>query len=177
LSNEADTCRRYVLPKLYEAGWTDDQISEQKYFTDGRIIPVGRKHRRRPGKKTDYLLAYRPDFPIAVVEAKADYKLPGDGLQQSRPARPPRPPDTGLQRVRLQANEQTLHRRDPAVLHAPSNHVLVKRLQSVRDSQDPDPAGDGPDSRMSSGQAVSSDARRLMPEESRFPSSSISCRR
>jgi type I restriction enzyme R subunit len=50
LSNEADTCRRYVLPKLYEAGWTDDQISEQKYFTDGRIIPVGRKHRRRPGK-------------------------------------------------------------------------------------------------------------------------------
>jgi hypothetical protein len=27
---EADTCRRYVLPKLYAAGWTDDQISEQK---------------------------------------------------------------------------------------------------------------------------------------------------
>jgi type I restriction enzyme, R subunit len=83
LSNEADTCRRYVLPKLYEAGWQDDQISEQKYFTDGRIVPVGRKHRRRPGKKTDYLLAYKPDFPIAVVEAKADYKLPGDGLQQA----------------------------------------------------------------------------------------------
>jgi hypothetical protein len=31
---EADTCRKYVLPKLYEAGWTDDQISEQKYFPD-----------------------------------------------------------------------------------------------------------------------------------------------
>lgn len=30
---EADTCRKYVLPKLYAAGWTDDQISEQKTFT------------------------------------------------------------------------------------------------------------------------------------------------
>ena len=38
LSNEADTCRRYVLLKLYEAGCTDDQINEQKYFTDGRIV-------------------------------------------------------------------------------------------------------------------------------------------
>jgi len=25
---EADTCRKYVLPKLYVAGWNDDQISE-----------------------------------------------------------------------------------------------------------------------------------------------------
>lgn len=32
---EADTCRKYVLPKLYAAGWTDDQISQEKYFTDG----------------------------------------------------------------------------------------------------------------------------------------------
>jgi type I restriction enzyme R subunit len=40
---EADTCRKYVLPKLYAAGWTDDQISEQKSFTDGRIVVVGTK--------------------------------------------------------------------------------------------------------------------------------------
>jgi len=45
---EADTCRKYVLPKLYAAGWNDDQISEQKSFTDGRIIVVGNKARRRP---------------------------------------------------------------------------------------------------------------------------------
>ena len=36
--SEADTCRTYVLPKLYAAGWTDDQISEQRTFTDGRIV-------------------------------------------------------------------------------------------------------------------------------------------
>ncbi len=80
---EADTCRMYVLPKLREAGWTDDQIREQKYFTDGRIIVTGRKHFRKPGKKTDYLLYYRPDYRIAVVEAKAAYKKPADGLQQA----------------------------------------------------------------------------------------------
>jgi len=80
---EADTCRKYVLPRLYEAGWTDDQISEQKYFTDGRIVPVGQGHVRKVGKRVDYLLRYHPDFPIAVVEAKAAYKKPGDGLQQA----------------------------------------------------------------------------------------------
>ena len=80
---EADTCRKYVLPKLYNTGWTDDQINEQKYFTDGRIIAVGKKHKRKPGKKADYILRYTPDFPIAVIEAKAEYKNAGDGLQQA----------------------------------------------------------------------------------------------
>jgi len=80
---ESDTCRKYVLPNLYQAGWTDDQISQEKYFTDGRIVPVGRGHLRKPGKRADYLLRYRPDFAIAVVEAKAAYKKPGDGMQQA----------------------------------------------------------------------------------------------
>lgn len=82
--NEADTCRKYVLPKLYAAGWNDDQISEQKSFTDGRILVVGGKARRRPAKRADYLLRYARDFMLAVVEAKAAYRLPGDGLQQAK---------------------------------------------------------------------------------------------
>ena len=53
---EADTCRKHVLPKLYAAGWTDDQISEQRYFTDGRIVIAGTKVNRRPQKRADYLL-------------------------------------------------------------------------------------------------------------------------
>lgn len=81
---EADTCRKYVLPKLYAAGWNDDQISEQKSFTDGRIIVVGNKARRRPSKLADYLLRYARDYMLAVVEAKAAFKLPGDGLQQAK---------------------------------------------------------------------------------------------
>jgi type I restriction enzyme R subunit len=81
---EADTCRVYVLPKLYGAGWTDDQISEQKTFTDGRIILAGDKAKRRPQKRADYLLRFRKDFAIAVVEAKSVYESPGDGLQQAK---------------------------------------------------------------------------------------------
>ncbi len=81
---EADTCRQYVVPKLYAAGWTDDQISEQKSFTDGRIVVAGSKPTRRPQKRADYLLKYRRDFTLAVVEAKSVYKNPGDGLQQAK---------------------------------------------------------------------------------------------
>ncbi|MGA2308185.1 MAG: DEAD/DEAH box helicase family protein [Candidatus Bathyarchaeia archaeon] len=80
---EADTCRKYVVPKLHSAGWSDEQIIEQKYFTDGRIVTTGEKHFRKPGKKADYILRYRPDFTIAVIEAKAAFKKPGDGLQQA----------------------------------------------------------------------------------------------
>ncbi len=81
---EADTCRKYVLPKLYAADWTDDQISEQKSFTDGRIIVAGSAARRGPQKRADYLLRYRPSLMLAVVEAKASYKKSRDGLQQAK---------------------------------------------------------------------------------------------
>ncbi len=84
--NEADTCRKYVLPKLIAAGWDNDprSFTEQKTFTDGRIVLVGEKIRRRPQKRADYLLRYTRDFVIAVVEAKAAYKSISDGLQQAK---------------------------------------------------------------------------------------------
>jgi len=84
MATEADTCRRYVLPKLYAAGWTDDQISEQRTFTDGRIMVAGTKVWRRPQKRADYLLRYRSNLMVAVVEAKASHKGPADGLQQAK---------------------------------------------------------------------------------------------
>jgi len=84
LITEADTCRKYVVPKLYSSGWSDDQISEQKTFTDGRIIVSGEKYIRKKQKRSDFLLKYRRDFSIAVVEAKSAYKNAGDGLQQAK---------------------------------------------------------------------------------------------
>ena len=86
MANEADTCRKYVVPKLQAAGWEDEphRVNEQVTFTDGRIVVTGRKGRRRPGKRADYILRYRPDFPIAVVEAKPTYKTPGEGMQQAK---------------------------------------------------------------------------------------------
>lgn len=81
---EADTCRKWVTPKLYEAGWSDDQIQEQHSFTDGRILSSAKKIRRLPQKRADYRLRYTRDFAIAVVEAKASYKTAGEGLQQAK---------------------------------------------------------------------------------------------
>jgi type I restriction enzyme R subunit len=86
--NEADTCRTYVVPKLQAAGWENApfSIAEQRYFTNpkGRVRVVGGRIVRGKPKRADYLLRYRRDFPIAIVEAKADYKTPGAGLGQAK---------------------------------------------------------------------------------------------
>ena len=83
--NEADTCRKYVVPKLQAAGWDErpHAINEQRTFTDGRVLFIGGKARRGKQKRADYLLRYSGDFPIAVVEAKARYKHAAEGLQQA----------------------------------------------------------------------------------------------
>jgi type I restriction enzyme R subunit len=82
--SEADTCRKEVLPKLYESQWTNELILEQRTFTDGKIIVIGRKARRKKAKRFDYLLRYSQNFPIAIVEAKKKYKLAADGIQQAK---------------------------------------------------------------------------------------------
>jgi type I restriction enzyme R subunit len=86
VSNEAETCRKYVVPKLIAGGWDDEphSIAEQRTITYGRIVLTGNRAYRRKQKRADYLLRYTRDFPIAVVEAKPEYKLPADGLQQAK---------------------------------------------------------------------------------------------
>lgn len=83
---EADTCRKYVVPLLQQAGWDNEpsSIAEQRTITDGRIVPVGKGFVRKAPKRVDYLLRYRRDTPLAVVEAKAAYKTAGDGMQQAK---------------------------------------------------------------------------------------------
>jgi type I restriction enzyme R subunit len=86
MKTEADTCREYVLPKLQAAGWDKEpySLAEQRYFTDGRIIVAGTKIKRGKQKRADYLLRYRRDFTLAVVEAKPEHKKPADGMQQAK---------------------------------------------------------------------------------------------
>lgn len=83
---EADTCRKFVVPKLQAAGWDDEpcSIAEQRSITDGRIVPVGKGFVRKPPRRVDYLLRYERNFPLAIVEAKRAYKSAGDGLQQAK---------------------------------------------------------------------------------------------
>jgi type I restriction enzyme R subunit len=82
--SEADTCLKYITPGLQAAGWDiHSQIRMQYGFTDGRVIPIGLKGKRKTGKRADYLLSYRRNQPIAVVEAKA-WDVPAEnGLQQA----------------------------------------------------------------------------------------------
>ena len=86
MPTEADTCRKFVVPKLQAAGWDNEphSIAEQRTITDGRVVPVGKGFIRKPPKRVDYLLRYMRDFPLAVVEAKAMYKTAADAVQQAR---------------------------------------------------------------------------------------------
>ena len=81
---EDETCRDYVVPRLKAAGWSDDQIQMQFPITDGRITSVGSKHRRDKPLRADYVLEHVPGLPVAVVEAKREYSVPGKGMQQAK---------------------------------------------------------------------------------------------
>lgn len=83
---EADTCRKYVTPRLQAAGWgaAPHDFAEQRTFTDGRIHVYGDKTQRGTQRCADYLLRYTRNCTVAVLEAKAAYELPADGLQQAQ---------------------------------------------------------------------------------------------
>lgn len=82
--SEQDIRTKYITPALTEAGWdTMTQLREEVTFTDGRIIARGRSHRRGKRKSVDYLLYYRANLPLAVVEAKSNAKPEGHGMQQA----------------------------------------------------------------------------------------------
>ncbi|MCQ8129750.1 DEAD/DEAH box helicase family protein [Methylomonas sp. WSC-6] len=83
---EADTCREFVTPKLVSAGWsaTPHAIGEQRTFTNGRVFVTGGKVRRGQQKRADYLLYYRRDFPLAVVEVKSLAFPAETAVQQAR---------------------------------------------------------------------------------------------
>lgn len=82
MKTEADTCRTYIVPKLHAAGWEDEYITEQMVLMRGRIVPIGERHTRKEGLRPDYVLFIQRNIPIAVVEAKAEYKSPAAGCNK-----------------------------------------------------------------------------------------------
>lgn len=59
------------------------QIREEVALTDGKILVRGRMHKRGPRKFADYILYYKPNIPLAVIEAKDNNHSLGDGMQQA----------------------------------------------------------------------------------------------
>jgi type I restriction enzyme R subunit len=84
---EADIRSKFITPAL--VGPNGDkwnlmtQIREEVYFTKGRVIVRGKIVKRGEAKKADYLLCYKPNLPLAVVEAKDNNHAVGDGMQQA----------------------------------------------------------------------------------------------
>lgn len=82
--NEADTRAKIIDPKIKQSGWTEDFISREFYFTDGKIFLVGDEAKRKEPKKADYILYFNDALPLAVVEAKEEGKPAVSGMQQAK---------------------------------------------------------------------------------------------
>src|SRR5215212_5072055 len=82
--SEADICAKFITPHVERAGWDDaTQIRREVHFTKGQIHVRGRMVTRGKSKFADYVLYYKPDIPMAIVEAKDDVHALGDGMQQA----------------------------------------------------------------------------------------------
>jgi len=81
--SERDICTKYIQPALVKAGWdTLTQIREEVSFTDGRIYVRGNLTSRGKQKRADYILYYKPNIPIAIIEAKSNKLSVNAGIQQ-----------------------------------------------------------------------------------------------
>ena len=82
--SERDICTKFITPALRKTGWDEmTQIREEVGFTKGRIIVRGKLVSRGKAKRADYILYYKPNIPIAVIEAKDNTHAIGDGMQQA----------------------------------------------------------------------------------------------
>lgn len=81
---ERDICSKFINPALEKSGWNmRSQVREEVSFTAGRIIVRGRLHTRGKRRRADYVLSYKKNMPIAVIEAKDNNHSLGDGMQQA----------------------------------------------------------------------------------------------
>src|SRR2546429_9407729 len=82
--SERDICTKFITPALRAAGWDElTQLREEVSFTKGRVIVRGKLVTRGKAKRADYILYYKPNIPLAVIEAKDNSCSVGDGMQQA----------------------------------------------------------------------------------------------
>lgn len=82
--SERDICTKFITPTLKDQGWdVVTQVREEYPLTKGRVIVRGQLHTRARHKRADYVLFYKPNLPIAVIEAKDNKHSVGAGMQQA----------------------------------------------------------------------------------------------
>lgn len=83
--SERDVCTKLITPALQQAGWDLlEQIREEVTLTQGRVFVRGKGMTMRGDRKrADYLLSYKHNLPLAVIEAKDNNHSVGAGMQQA----------------------------------------------------------------------------------------------
>lgn len=82
--SERDICTKYITPALETSGWNKHtQLLEEVSFTDGKIYVRGKLTARGKQKRADYILYYKPNIPIAIIEAKDNKHSVRAGIQQA----------------------------------------------------------------------------------------------
>ena len=82
--SEQDICTKFITPAIENAGWDrNTRFLQEVSFTDGKIYVRGKLHSRGAAKRADYILYYKPNIPIAIIEAKDNKHTIGAGLQQA----------------------------------------------------------------------------------------------
>lgn len=82
--SERDICTKFITPAIEKAGWDKNtQLLEEVSFTDGKIYVRGKLTARGTRKRADYILYYKPNIPIAIVEAKDNKHSVRAGMQQA----------------------------------------------------------------------------------------------
>ena len=82
--SEADIKAKFITPALIKAGWDEQtQIGREIFFTDGRIYVKGKLTARGKRKFADYILFYKPNIPVAIIEAKDNKHSVKSGIQQA----------------------------------------------------------------------------------------------
>lgn len=82
--SEMDIRTKFITPAIVSAGWSSfSQMREEYKVTNGRIIARGKVCKREAPLKADYVLFYKPNKPIAVIEAKDNNHTMADGMQQA----------------------------------------------------------------------------------------------
>jgi type I restriction enzyme R subunit len=82
--SERDICTKFITPAIEKSGWDKlTQLLEEVSFTDGKIYVRGKLTARGARKRADYILYYKPNIPIAIVEAKDNKHSVRAGIQQA----------------------------------------------------------------------------------------------
>ncbi|MEG1087541.1 MAG: DEAD/DEAH box helicase family protein [Cetobacterium sp.] len=82
--SEEDVRAKYIDPSLRNSNWKDEQVIREYVFTDGRINVIKNKSVRGKVKKADYVLSYKSNMPLAIIEAKKNSLPLSEGMQQGR---------------------------------------------------------------------------------------------